>query len=83
MMSGAVRLEPHFALAAITSGSINEAVPMFRGTSVRRYRDGFTVYAADYFDTASLMDPEVMAASAKCGSSLTAPDIMKYKMRDL
>lgn len=26
MMSGAVRLEPHFALAAITSGSVNEAV---------------------------------------------------------
>ena len=66
---------------AVTSGG--DRVPMFRGTSVRRYRDGFTVYAADYFDTASLMDPEVMAASAKCGSSLTAADIMKYKMRDL
>ena len=26
---------------------------------------------------------DLMAASAKCGSSLTAPDIMKYKMRDL
>ncbi|CAB5052050.1 unannotated protein [freshwater metagenome] len=64
---------------AVTSDG--ERVPMFRGTSVRRYRDGFTVYAADYFDTASLMDPEVMAASAKCGSSLTAPDIMKYKTR--
>jgi ketosteroid isomerase-like protein len=35
---------------------------MARGTSVRRRRDGQIVYAADYYDTASLTDPAVHAA---------------------
>jgi hypothetical protein len=30
---------------------------VLRGTSVRRYADGWIVYAADYFDTAPLGDP--------------------------
>lgn len=54
-------------------------VPMTRGTSVRRYRDGSTYHAADYFDTATIMAPEVMAASVECGSRITIDDIMRYR----
>jgi hypothetical protein len=53
---------------------------MTRGTSVRR-RDagGLVVYAADYFDTASLMDPDVQAAAIAAGSTITADDIARYR----
>ena len=63
--------------------STGERVPMTRGTSVRRYKDGSTIYAADYFDTATLTTPEVLAASRDCGSTITTDDIMKYKLRGL
>lgn len=56
-------------------------VEMTRGTSVRRYRDGFVVYAADYFDTAPLSKPEVFAAAAACGSTLSLEDIMRWRNR--
>jgi ketosteroid isomerase-like protein len=36
---------------------------MTRGTSVRRREDGQIVYGADYYDTASLMDPDIQAAA--------------------
>ena len=62
---------------AVTPGG--RRVPMTRGTSVRRYRDGWTYHAADYFDTATIMAPEVMAASVECGSQITVDDIMKYR----
>jgi hypothetical protein len=53
---------------------------MTRGTSVRRRDpDGLVVYAADYFDTASLMDAEVQAAAVAAGSSITADDIARYR----
>jgi hypothetical protein len=39
-----------------------------RGTSVRRRHDGRVTYAADYFDIASLMDPEIQAAGIAAGS---------------
>lgn len=52
---------------------------MTRGTSVRRRRDGLVVYAADYFDTASLMDPGVMSASLAAGATLTPADIERYR----
>jgi hypothetical protein len=52
---------------------------MTRGTSVRRYSDGWTVYAADYFDTATIMTPTVMAASVACGSTISVDDIMRYR----
>ena len=54
-------------------------VPMTRGTSVRRYRDGHTVHAADYFDTATVMQPDVLVASVECGSRITVDDIMRYR----
>lgn len=56
-------------------------VPMTRGTSVRRYRDGWTVYAADYFDVATVFEPEVLKASVACGSTLAEADILKYRNR--
>jgi len=53
---------------------------MTRGTSVRRRdADGLFVYASDYFDTASLMDPDVQAAGLAAGSTITADDIARYR----
>lgn len=53
---------------------------MTRGTSVRRRgADGLFVHAADYFDTASLMDPDVQAAGIAAGSTITADDISRYR----
>jgi hypothetical protein len=58
--------------------SESERVPMARGTSVRRRVDGQVEYAADYFDTASLLAPAVQAASATAGSTITAADVLRY-----
>jgi hypothetical protein len=53
---------------------------MTRGTSVRRRgTDGLISYAADYFDTASLMDPQVQAAAVAAGSTVGADDIARYR----
>jgi hypothetical protein len=53
---------------------------MTRGTSVRRRdADGLFVYASDYFDTASLMDPDVQAAAIAAGATMTADDIARYR----
>ncbi len=52
---------------------------MTRGTSVRRRRDGLVVEATDYFDTASLFDPEVVAASLAAGSTMTAADVARHR----
>lgn len=38
-------------------------VMLLRGTSVRRFVDGWAVYSADYFDTAALDDDEVREAA--------------------
>ncbi|MBL0913958.1 MAG: nuclear transport factor 2 family protein [Sphingopyxis sp.] len=54
-------------------------VVMTRGCSIRRYKGGWVVYAADYFDTAPFMDPEIQAASTAAGSTLTLDDIRKYR----
>ena len=58
-----------------------ERVEMTRGTSVRRYRDGAVIYAADYFDTAPLSKPDVLAAAAGCGSTLSLDDVMRWRNR--
>lgn len=73
---GSTYLQEWVQMAVLPTG---DRVPMTRGTSVRRYRDGSTVYAADYFDTATVMTPEVMAASVACGSRITVDDIMRYR----
>ena len=52
---------------------------MTRGTSVRRREDGLVTYAADYFDTASLMDADVQAAARAAGSTITAHDIARHR----
>lgn len=77
---GSVYLQEWVQVAVTSAG---ERVPMTRGTSVRRYRDGSTVYAADYFDIATLTRPEVLAASTDCGSTITTDDIMRYRLRGL
>lgn len=73
---GSTYVQEWVQMAALPSG---ERVPMTRGTSVRRYRDGWTVYAADYFDTATVMTPTVMKASIECGSTIGVDDIMKWR----
>jgi len=78
--NGSTYLQEWIQVAVTSTG---ERVPMTRGTSVRRYKDGSTIYAADYFDIATLTTPEVLAASRDCGSTITTDDIMKYKLRGL
>jgi len=54
-------------------------VVMTRGSSIRRYREGWIVYAVDYFDTAPFLDPAIQAASAAAGSTITLEDILRYR----
>lgn len=43
---------------------------MTRGTSVRRRSAGQIVYAADYYDTASLSDPDIREAARAAGADI-------------
>ncbi len=54
-------------------------VMVMRGTSVRKFADGWLVYAADYFDTAPLGDAEIVAASHAAGSTITGADMAKHR----
>ena len=54
-------------------------ITIVRGTSVRRFSDGWLVYAADYFDTAPMGDPEIQAASAAAGSTITLDDVIGHR----
>jgi len=56
-----------------------EKIEMVWGFSVRKYRDGWIVYAADYFDTASMANPAMQSVGEAIGSSITLEDIMKYR----
>lgn len=49
------------------------------GFAVRKYKDGWLVYAADYYDVTPLTLPEIGAAAAAAGWTLTEADIMKYR----
>jgi limonene-1,2-epoxide hydrolase len=51
------------------------AIPVVRGCSVRKFRDGMIVYACDYFDTHPLRSAEVQQASAEAGSTVTVDDV--------
>lgn len=53
-------------LAVLPDGN---RVTLLRGTSVRRFVDGWAVYSADYFDTAALDDDEVREAARAAGVS--------------
>lgn len=61
------------------AGENGERINMMWGFSLRRFKDGWITYAADYFDTAGLADPAVQAAGIASGSTLTAEDIMRYR----
>lgn len=63
----------------VAVGDDGTTVPMFRGTSVHRFADGALIYAADYFDTAELSDPAVIAGSRLAGSTLTGADLARYR----
>jgi limonene-1,2-epoxide hydrolase len=55
-------------------------VPVVRGTSVRRRDDaGLIVYAADYFDTASMADPAIAEASVSAGATISGADVIRYR----
>ncbi|MFT5483391.1 MAG: hypothetical protein ACI9GW_002048, partial [Halieaceae bacterium] len=56
-----------------------EKVEMVWGFSVRKCLDGWIVYAADYFDTASRANPAMQSVGEAIGSSITLEDIMKYR----
>ena len=49
------------------------------GFAVRKYKDGWLVYAADYYDVTPLTLPEIGAAAEAAGWTLTEADIMKYR----
>jgi len=53
-------------------------VTMTWGASIRRFKDGWIVYAADYFDVATLADDEVRRASVAAGSTITPRDVLRY-----
>lgn len=76
ILDGDVAFREFRQLAVLPSG---EKVEMTRGASVRRFDDGWLVYAADYFDVANFMDPDVQAASAAAGSTITEDDVRRYR----
>lgn len=51
------------------------AVPVVRGCSVRKFRDGFIVYACDYFDTHPMRTAEIQRIGAAAGSTVDASDV--------
>ena len=53
LFDGATSVHEWKQMAILPDGN---RVTMLRGTSVRRFSEGWVVYAADYFDTASLDD---------------------------
>ncbi len=56
-----------------------DRVNMAWGFSLRKFKDGWITYAADYFDTAAMADPAVQAVSTAIGSRITPEDIMRYR----
>lgn len=73
---GATSVQEWQQMAVQPDGS---RVFMTRGTSVRRREDGLITYAADYFDTASLIEPEIRAAAVAAGSTITEDDIARHR----
>jgi hypothetical protein len=63
-------------MAVLPDGS---KVEMTWGASVRRFKDGWLVYCADYYDAFSLQRPAVIAASQSAGSTLTLEDVARYR----
>ena len=76
LFDGTTSVQEWKQLAVLPDGN---KVTMVRGTSVRRFEGGWLVYAADYFDTAPMGDPEIQAASRAAGSTITIADVTKYR----
>jgi hypothetical protein len=76
LFNGSCSVQEWVQVAVGHDGAIE---PMMRGTSVRRYADGWITYAADYFDTAVLNDPAILRAATTAGSTLTPADIARYR----
>lgn len=76
LFDGTTSVEERLQVAVQPDGT---RVPMIRGTSVRRIADGWITYAADYFDTAPLADPSIVAAGVAAGSTITAEDIARHR----
>lgn len=76
LFNGDMSIEEWVQVAVQSDGT---RVPMTRGTSIRRYKDGWVIHNADYFDAASLSDPEVQAAGIAAGSTITLEDIARYR----
>ena len=76
LFNGRASVQEWVQTALLPDGS---TVPLVRGTSVRRFADGWIVYAADYFDTAPLADPQMQQAARAAGSTLAAADIERYR----
>ncbi|MFM7409438.1 MAG: hypothetical protein ACKO3L_01370, partial [Actinomycetota bacterium] len=55
--------------------------PVEKPITLQLTSDGAVIYAADYFDTAPLSKPDVLAAAAACGSTLSLDDIMRWRNR--
>ncbi len=76
LFDGTTSVQEWQQMAVLPGGSRSM---MLRGTSVRRFSGGWLVYAADYFDTAPLADPEIVAASQAAGSTITAADVLRHR----
>ena len=76
LFDGTTSVEEWKQMAVLPDGN---RVMMLRGTTVRRFADGWLTYAADYFDTAPLGDAEIIAAGRAAGSTLTAADVARYR----
>lgn len=76
LFNGACSVQEWVQVAVAADGTTH---PMMRGTSVRRYADGWITYCADYFDTAVLADAGVVAAATVAGSTLGPADIASYR----
>ena len=77
LFDGTTSVQEWKQMAIMPDGS---RVMMLRGTSVRRFSDGWAVYAADYFDTAPLGDDDVRAAARAAGVTLTSADLAKHRL---
>ena len=75
LLSGGISFQEWQQVAPLPDG---REIPMTRGASVRRFEGGWMTYAADYFDTAPMLDPEVQAASKAAGSTVTIEDVLRY-----
>jgi len=76
LFDGTASVQEWKQMAVLPDG---QRVMMMRGTSVRRFVDGWLVYAADYFDTAPLSDADILAASQAAGSTITIADVLRYR----